>query len=66
MSTQEEGGEIRTSDLRFIRRGPNRLSYLLEKSVCFIEPSKDIIGSVFVSLYLVLLYKLAFIVGWIE
>jgi hypothetical protein len=29
MFTQEGVGRIRTSDLRFIRRGPNRLSYLL-------------------------------------
>jgi hypothetical protein len=29
MSTQEGGGGIRTSDLRFIRRGPSRLNYLL-------------------------------------
>jgi hypothetical protein len=29
MSAQEGGGGIRTSDLRFIRRGPSRLNYLL-------------------------------------
>jgi uncharacterized membrane protein len=29
MSTQEEGWGIQTSDLRFMRRGPSRLSYLL-------------------------------------
>jgi hypothetical protein len=29
MSTQEGGGGIRTSDLRFIKGGPSRLSYLL-------------------------------------
>jgi hypothetical protein len=29
MSTQEEREGIRTSDLRFMRRGPFRLSYLL-------------------------------------
>ena len=26
----QEGRGIRTSDLRFIRRGPNQLNYLLE------------------------------------
>jgi hypothetical protein len=30
MSAQEGGGDIRTSDPRFIKRGPNRLNYLLE------------------------------------
>jgi hypothetical protein len=29
ISAQEGGGEIRISDIRFIRRGPNRLNYLL-------------------------------------
>jgi hypothetical protein len=29
MSAQEGGGGIRTSDLRFIRRSPCRLSYFL-------------------------------------
>jgi hypothetical protein len=29
MSTQEGGGGIRTSDLHFMKRGPNRLNYFL-------------------------------------
>jgi hypothetical protein len=29
MSTQEEGGRIQSSDLRFMRHGPSQLSYLL-------------------------------------
>jgi ribonuclease HI len=32
MSTQERKREIRTSDLRFMRRGPNRLSYLMRRT----------------------------------
>jgi hypothetical protein len=35
MSTQEGGGGIRISDLRFMRRGLSQLSYLLETGVCY-------------------------------
>jgi hypothetical protein len=37
MSAQEWGGGIRTSDLRFIRRGPSRLSYHLGTINCISE-----------------------------
>jgi hypothetical protein len=40
MSTQEGRGGIRTSDLRFMRRGLSRLSYLLEMSICYFVWSK--------------------------
>jgi hypothetical protein len=35
MSTQEGRVEIRTCDLHFMRRGPNRLNYLLETGATF-------------------------------
>jgi hypothetical protein len=43
MSIQEGGGGIRTSDLRFMRHGPSRLSYLLgTKRIAFLEKKKGL------------------------
>ena len=37
MSAQKGGGRIQTSNLRFIRRGPIRLNYILKTQLIYIK-----------------------------
>jgi hypothetical protein len=55
--------EIRTSDLRFIRRGPNRLNYFLRIWVIyvgFLEPLVEV-GNFFFFIFFSFLYGLGYV-----